>query len=125
MALDTRPAVLCSVIVAMSVSGAAAFIDNPSTKSHRWTMSRHSSACGRQRLCVDKIASARTKAVSTMASAAEAEVQDRRPAPTNLVICGGGIQSAAIAYYLSLRGVQTTIVERCKVLYAASCVLAM
>ena len=101
MALDTRPAVLCSVLVAMSVSGAAAFIDNPSTKSHRWTMSRHSSACGRQRLCVDKIASARTKAVSTMASAAEAEVQDRRPAPTNLVICGG----FAAAYGLRYLGV--------------------
>ena len=40
--------------------------------------------------------------------------------PEKIVICGGGIQSAAIAYYLSLRGVKSTIVERSQVACAAS-----
>jgi len=40
--------------------------------------------------------------------------------PEKIVICGGGIQSAAIAYYLSLRGVTSTVVERSEVACAAS-----
>ena len=40
--------------------------------------------------------------------------------PQNVVICGGGIQGAAIAHYLGLRGVSCTIVERCEVAGAAS-----
>ncbi|EKX33390.1 hypothetical protein GUITHDRAFT_158911 [Guillardia theta CCMP2712] len=40
--------------------------------------------------------------------------------PKNVVICGGGIQSAAIAYYLSLRGVAPTVIERSEIACAAS-----
>ena len=40
--------------------------------------------------------------------------------PEKIVICGGGIQSAAIAYYLSLRGVACTVVERSEIACAAS-----
>ena len=40
--------------------------------------------------------------------------------PKKIVICGGGIQSASIAYYLSLRGVTSTVVERSEVACAAS-----
>jgi hypothetical protein len=32
--------------------------------------------------------------------------------PSNVVIAGGGIQSAAISYYLSKRGITSTVVER-------------
>ncbi|HSS64284.1 MAG TPA: FAD-dependent oxidoreductase [Gammaproteobacteria bacterium] len=38
----------------------------------------------------------------------------------NLVICGAGVIGAAIAYYLSLRGIGATVVERCDVACAAS-----
>jgi glycine/D-amino acid oxidase-like deaminating enzyme len=38
----------------------------------------------------------------------------------NVVICGAGVIGAAIAYYLSLRGVGATVVERCDVACAAS-----
>ena len=38
----------------------------------------------------------------------------------HVVICGGGIQGASIAYYLSLRGVKSTVIERCSVACAAS-----
>lgn len=38
----------------------------------------------------------------------------------NVVICGGGVIGAAIAYYLSLRGIGATVVERCEVACAAS-----
>ena len=41
-------------------------------------------------------------------------------APIRVVICGAGVIGAAIAYYLSLRGVAATIVERCGVACAAS-----
>jgi glycine/D-amino acid oxidase-like deaminating enzyme len=37
-----------------------------------------------------------------------------------VIICGGGVIGAAIAYYLSLRGVTATVVERCGVACAAS-----
>eukprot|EP00288_Rhodomonas_lens_P016443 CAMPEP_0177716566 /NCGR_PEP_ID=MMETSP0484_2-20121128/14575_1 /TAXON_ID=354590 /ORGANISM="Rhodomonas lens, Strain RHODO" /LENGTH=469 /DNA_ID=CAMNT_0019228599 /DNA_START=78 /DNA_END=1487 /DNA_ORIENTATION=+ len=40
--------------------------------------------------------------------------------PANVVLCGGGIQSAAIAYYLSERGVSSTVIEQCEVACAAS-----
>mmetsp|Transcript_21180 Transcript_21180/g.41207 ORF Transcript_21180/g.41207 Transcript_21180/m.41207 type:complete len:433 (-) Transcript_21180:807-2105(-) len=40
--------------------------------------------------------------------------------PENIVIAGGGLQAAAIAYYLSKRGVSSTVVERSKVAAAAS-----
>ena len=39
---------------------------------------------------------------------------------SHVVICGGGIQGAATSYYLSLRGVTSTVVERCEVAGAAS-----
>lgn len=37
-----------------------------------------------------------------------------------VVICGAGVIGAAVAYYLALRGVATTVVERCGVASAAS-----
>ncbi|MGE3538245.1 MAG: NAD(P)/FAD-dependent oxidoreductase [Candidatus Tectimicrobiota bacterium] len=37
-----------------------------------------------------------------------------------VVICGAGVIGAAVAYYLALRGVATTLVERCDVACAAS-----
>jgi glycine/D-amino acid oxidase-like deaminating enzyme len=40
--------------------------------------------------------------------------------PSNVVICGAGVIGSAIAYYLSLRGVAVTIVERYDVACAAS-----
>src|SRR5262249_7339845 len=36
------------------------------------------------------------------------------------VICGAGVIGAAVAYYLSLRGVAATVIERCGVACAAS-----
>jgi glycine/D-amino acid oxidase-like deaminating enzyme len=39
---------------------------------------------------------------------------------SQVVICGGGVIGAAIAYYLSRRGVAATVVERCGVACAAS-----
>ncbi|MDH3317015.1 MAG: FAD-binding oxidoreductase [Gammaproteobacteria bacterium] len=38
----------------------------------------------------------------------------------NVVICGAGVIGAATAYYLSLRGIGATVVERCDVACAAS-----
>ncbi len=38
----------------------------------------------------------------------------------NVVICGGGVIGAAVAYYLSLRGIGATVVERCEIACAAS-----
>jgi glycine/D-amino acid oxidase-like deaminating enzyme len=38
----------------------------------------------------------------------------------HVIICGGGVIGAAIANYLSLRGVAATDVERCRVACAAS-----
>ena len=40
--------------------------------------------------------------------------------PLRVVICGAGVIGAAIAYYLSQRGVAATVVERCEVACAAS-----
>lgn len=40
--------------------------------------------------------------------------------PSHVVICGAGVIGAASAYYLSLRGVRCTVVERCEVAAAAS-----
>ncbi len=37
-----------------------------------------------------------------------------------VVICGAGVIGAAVAYYLSLRGVAATVIERCGVACAAS-----
>src|SRR2546429_6289780 len=37
-----------------------------------------------------------------------------------VVICGGGVIEASIAYFLTLRGVRPTVVERCGVACAAS-----
>src|SRR4051795_5441474 len=37
-----------------------------------------------------------------------------------VVICGGGVIGASIAYFLTLRGVRPTVVERCGVACAAS-----
>src|SRR5215475_13877037 len=42
------------------------------------------------------------------------------PERARVVICGAGVIGAAIAYYLSLRGVAATIIERCGVACAAS-----
>lgn len=39
---------------------------------------------------------------------------------SSVVICGAGVIGSAIAYYLSLRGVAATVVERCEVACAAS-----
>src|SRR5215510_6569430 len=41
-------------------------------------------------------------------------------ASTGVVICGAGVIGAAVAYYLSLRGVAATVIERCGVACAAS-----
>ena len=43
-----------------------------------------------------------------------------QPSPSNVVICGAGVIGSAIAYYLSLRGVAATVVERYGVACAAS-----
>lgn len=40
--------------------------------------------------------------------------------PQSVVVCGGGIVSASIAYQLSLRGVSATVIERSSVAAAAS-----
>ena len=40
--------------------------------------------------------------------------------PARLAICGGGVIGAACAYFLSLRGVETVVVERAGVANAAS-----
>ena len=40
--------------------------------------------------------------------------------PPRVVICGGGVIGSAIAYFLSLRGVAATIIERTEVACAAS-----
>mmetsp|Transcript_50407 Transcript_50407/g.119893 ORF Transcript_50407/g.119893 Transcript_50407/m.119893 type:complete len:436 (-) Transcript_50407:50-1357(-) len=40
--------------------------------------------------------------------------------PKNIVVCGGGIVAASLAYQLSLRGVSATVVERASVAAAAS-----
>ena len=37
-----------------------------------------------------------------------------------VVICGGGVIGSAVAYFLSLRGVAATIIERVEVACAAS-----
>ena len=37
-----------------------------------------------------------------------------------VVICGGGIIGASVAYHLALRGVSSTVVERCDVACGAS-----
>ena len=42
------------------------------------------------------------------------------PIGARVVICGAGVIGAAVAYYLALRGVAATIVERCGVACAAS-----
>lgn len=42
------------------------------------------------------------------------------PARARVVICGAGVIGAAVAYYLALRGVAATVVERCGVACAAS-----
>ncbi len=42
------------------------------------------------------------------------------PEHSRVVICGAGVIGSAIAYYLALRGVAATIVERCDVACAAS-----
>lgn len=42
------------------------------------------------------------------------------PAGARVVVCGAGVIGAAVAYYLSLRGVAATVVERCGVACAAS-----
>ncbi len=47
----------------------------------------------------------------------QASATDR---PTRVVICGAGVIGSAIAYYLSLRGVAATVIERCGVACAAS-----
>src|SRR5262249_6579699 len=41
-------------------------------------------------------------------------------ANAGVVICGAGVVGAAVAYYLSLRGVAATVIERCGVACAAS-----
>jgi glycine/D-amino acid oxidase-like deaminating enzyme len=44
----------------------------------------------------------------------------RASAPRHVVVCGAGVIGAAVAYFLSLRGVRVTIVERTGVACAAS-----
>lgn len=41
-------------------------------------------------------------------------------AGAGVVICGAGVIGAAVAYYLALRGVAATVIERCGVACAAS-----
>ena len=43
-----------------------------------------------------------------------------KAAPEQVVICGGGVIGAAVAYFLSLRGVAATIIERAEIACAAS-----
>lgn len=43
-----------------------------------------------------------------------------QPAQPKVIICGAGVIGAAIAYYLTLRGVAPVVVERCGVACAAS-----
>eukprot|EP00286_Rhodomonas_abbreviata_P019439 CAMPEP_0181299600 /NCGR_PEP_ID=MMETSP1101-20121128/6436_1 /TAXON_ID=46948 /ORGANISM="Rhodomonas abbreviata, Strain Caron Lab Isolate" /LENGTH=459 /DNA_ID=CAMNT_0023404767 /DNA_START=192 /DNA_END=1572 /DNA_ORIENTATION=+ len=52
-----------------------------------------------------------------MATKTAADITD---SADRIVICGGGIIAAAIAYYLSLRGQRAIIVERCAIANAAS-----
>ncbi len=40
--------------------------------------------------------------------------------PPRVVICGGGVIGASIAYFLSLRNVETLVVERTAIANAAS-----
>ena len=42
------------------------------------------------------------------------------PESARVVICGAGVIGAAIAYYLALRGVAATVIERCGIACAAS-----
>lgn len=42
------------------------------------------------------------------------------PERPRVVVCGAGVVGAAVAYYLSLRGVCATVVERCNIACAAS-----
>ena len=37
-----------------------------------------------------------------------------------VIVCGGGIIGSAIAYYLTLKGVATTVVERAAIACASS-----
>jgi len=65
-----------------------------------------------------RLAAARAPRPSVSTMQAGAEPGDGgRP---RVVICGGGIQGAAVAYYLSLRGVASTVIERHEVACAAS-----
>ena len=54
------------------------------------------------------------------ASAAAADAAPDVPSTKRVVILGGGIQACSIAYYLSKRGVPSTIVERTAIAAAAS-----
>src|SRR5215475_7816997 len=42
------------------------------------------------------------------------------PESARVMICGAGVIGAAVAYYLALRGVATTVIERCGIACAAS-----
>ena len=56
------------------------------------------------------------------ASAAAADAAPDVPSTKRVVILGGGIQACSIAYYLSKRGVPSTIVERTAIAAAARAV---
>jgi glycine/D-amino acid oxidase-like deaminating enzyme len=40
--------------------------------------------------------------------------------PMRVLICGGGVIGASIAYFLSRRGVKVTVIERSRIACAAS-----
>src|SRR5688572_33307554 len=42
------------------------------------------------------------------------------PPPRHVVVCGAGVAGAAVAYFLALRGIAVTVVERSAVACAAS-----
>ena len=49
-----------------------------------------------------------------------ASVKSASEQPRKVVICGGGVIGSAIAYFLSLRGVPATIIERTEIACATS-----
>ncbi len=69
--------------------------------------------------CIHQLRRSRqgARAAQTAAMASQHAASDNAP---RVVICGGGAIGSAIAYFLSLRGVAATIVERTEIACAAS-----
>ena len=66
------------------------------------------------------VAGTGTGGVPEPSSAVQGSVAQTSGASPRVVICGGGIIGSAIAYYLALRGVAATVVERTEIACAAS-----